>query len=200
MSRILALICLCAVSVFLAQAGPISLTTLPSSGTVAGSPGTAAGLGFSVTNTTSEWLVLNDSFFTGGTVNGTYVDYLTLPGAPVYVIGPAPESTVVSQAWNPSSTPKLGLGEFDINPTASGPITGQIGVDYSLFSQDPNAPNFDPGSFVSSGVLSATVQVDVVPEPASIVMLSGGLAPIALLVWRRRKARRARLVADAFGK
>jgi len=177
-----------------ARAAVLSLTLLPNSGTVSGGPGTVVGWGFTVTYSGSpDWLVLTGSDFTGSTVYGSYVDYLSLGNAPLYVAGPSPESSTISQSWNASSSPPLGLGEFDINATAlpGAFIAGSLEVSYDLFSQDPNDPNFDPGTFVTSGKVSAPAEVDVTPEPAPLLTL--GTAMLLLLAFERsrRKARRS---------
>lgn len=141
-----------------------TITAIPSNGTVGGPPGTVVGWGVNVTfNDPSNWVVLNDSNFTGAPTYGTYHDYLPTE---FIVAGPTPESSSVTVPFVPGST---GLGEFDINPTAppGAPIGGNINVDYTIFSQDPNDPSFDPGSFVSSGTVPVSVTVLVTPEPAS---------------------------------
>ncbi len=79
------------------------------------------------------------------------------------------------------------MGEFDINSTAQlKPIPGDIAVDYTIFSQDPNDLNFDPGSFVTAGTLDAPVQITVAPEPGSMLLLGLALLPFGLEIRRRR--------------
>ena len=198
MKRMVSTICLAAAFTALTYAGPLvpAIQTLPSNGDVAGPPGSVVGWGFTLSfSDPSDWVVLNDSNFTGSTVYGNYVDYLALLTAPLYVAGPAPESSTVTQPW--TSTPALGLGEFDINSTAppGTPIKGNIAVDYSIFSQDPNDPNFDPGSFVTAGTLDASVEIDVAPEPGSLLLIGAGILPfgLALRLRRRNQALRNRL-------
>jgi hypothetical protein len=172
-----------------AQADTFTLTLAPTGGVVAGLPGTAVGWGFTLTDTsTSNWVVLNDSYFVGSPVYGSYADYVS---AAFYVAGPAPESSTVQQAWD--QTLQLGLGTFTIYGTDPvGIVTsGTINVDYSVFSQDPNSPSFDPSSFLSSGTFSDPVQIQVAPEPASWILLIGaGLAAFMLPGLRRKLARR----------
>ena len=178
-----------------ANPAPIpSVTLLPSNGSVAGNPGSVVGWGFTLTyNAPSDWVVLTGSEFTGSPVYGTYVDYLSLSNAPLYLAGPAPESSVITQPWISSSNPPLGLGEFDINSTAPGGthISGDILIHYSVFSQDPNDPNFDPdtSTVVADATLSNPVGVNVSPEPASVVTVSAALSLCALA--RLRSAARA---------
>jgi len=167
----------------LCSAATLTIDTIPSSGDVSGYPGTVVGWGITLTDTGSDWVVLNDSYFTGSQVNGTYVDYVA---SNFYVAGPSPESPTLMESWN--SGTMSGLGEFDLNATAPPGllISGDINVDYSLFSQDPNNPDFDPDSFVSSGTLSAAVQIQSLPEPASIGLV--GLAlPLLFAVGMRKR-------------
>lgn len=98
-----------------ALADPITITLLPSSGNLVTQPGQPIGWGFTLTNTSPDWVVLTGSEFTASPVYGTYVDYLSLATAPLYVAGPAPEASTVQQAWNLGSL--LGVGEFDVNAT-----------------------------------------------------------------------------------
>jgi hypothetical protein len=160
-----------------------SLSLNPSNGTVSGLPGTAVGWGFTLTDTDpSNWVLLTDSSFTGSTVNGTYVDYLATQ---FFVAGPAPEQGTLTVPWNRGAL--AGTGEFDINSTASpGPIPGNIVVHYSVFSQDPNDPAFNPdGSFVASGTFTLAAQATVTPEPATFLLL---LVPLAFVLARRPRA------------
>ena len=170
----------------------ISIEAIPANGIVSGLPGAVVGWGFTLTDTDpSNWVVLAASSFTGSQVFGTYVDYLGLPTAPLYVAGPAPESATVTQSWDP--TMQLGLGEFDIHSTAipNLAISGNLVVEYDVFSQDPNDPNFDPNSFVTGGKIAVPVSVQVAPEPESQwLLLAGGLP---LLVAAARAAHTARL-------
>lgn len=174
-----------------AQATPIPTITLtPATGDVIGAPGAVVGWGFTLTYTaTSDWVVLTGSEFTGSTVYGNYVDYLSLS---FYVAGPAPESSTINQPWVSSS--QLGTGEFDINRTAlpGADIMGDIVVHYSVFSEDPNSPSFDPGSVVvPDATVTDAVQIDITPEPASLLMMSGAMLPLAFAGWRRKNRRRS---------
>lgn len=178
-----------------AQAAPLpTITLLPSDGDVGGAPGSVVGWGFTLVETApSDWVVLTGSEFTGSQVFGTYVDYLSLPNAPLYVAGPAPESLTVMAPWDGSSNPPLGVGEFDINPTAAPGtgISGNLVVHYSLFSQDPNDPNFDPdtSTVVADATLSNAVDITVAPEPSSLLLVATALVTLPLLGSRRRLAR-----------
>ena len=166
-----------------AQATPApDFSLIPSSGTVSGSPGATAGWGFTITNNdSSDWLVLNDSFFTPSNLlgsDGTYTDFIA---SQFVVIDPGSTSSESFDALLQS-----GVGSFQIPWSApeGGTATGTVNVDYSLFSQDPNSPTFDPGSFVTAGTASAGGSV-FVPEPSSALMLLGA-APLLIGTVRRK--------------
>jgi len=185
MKRIILTIVIAMVFSAFAAADSITFTLDPASGNVQGNPGAVVGWGFSLTNPTSNWAVLDGSSFTGSTVYGTYVDYLSQA---FYVAGPSPESSTVSETWNPSAL--LGVGEFDINSTAppGTEISGNIMVDYSVYSVDPYDLNFDPSvdTVVADATLSDPVQIAVVPEPSSLMLLMTVLLlPLTYPTWRR---------------
>jgi len=163
-----------------------TLNLLPS--IAGGKAGTVTGWGYDITNTDPiDFLVLNDSTVSGGLSTGTFGTYIDYIASNFIVIGPGLDTGPVN-----FSQGVAGIGEFDI--VAFVPpnlrIPGAINLDYSLFSQDPNNPNFDPGSLVASGTVSASTAVQVVPEPGTGLLMAG--ASLALgLVWRgRRGARR----------
>jgi hypothetical protein len=172
---------------FAALAYSATIQTIPSSGLVGGLPGTAVGWGFLLTNNAaSDWVLLTDSYFTGDPAYGTYQDYVVVQ---FYVAGPG---SSLQQAWDPSLG--LGLGEFDISKTdrVRTSIPGAIGVDYSVFSQNPNDPDFNPDtSFVTSGTFFATADVLVTPEPVSLLLLGGGMLTLGFALLRRRRTRRS---------
>jgi len=169
-----------------AQAAIIDITLLPSGGNVAGRPGNATGWGFVLTDTFSnEWVVLTGSSFTGSPAYGTYVDYLSQPTAPLYIAGPSPDSSTLQQAWNPALT--LGLGEFDIfSTTPKISIPGNLIVHYSVFSQDPNSPTFDPGisTLIADATISDAATVTAIPEPSMFALAISALGVLGLRVRR----------------
>ena len=151
-----------------------------------GTQGGVTGWGFSVVNTDPDnWLVLNDSFVTGSLSTGTFGTYKDYVGNQFVVVDP--NGGTFSQAFDPAT--QSGAGEFDLAafvPPIS--IPGAINLDYTLFSQNPNDPNFDPGSFVASGTVQSAASVDVTPEPSSILMLITGAVPLVFAGRRKRAA------------
>ena len=164
----------------LANAGAL-LTLDPGSGMISGLPGETIGWGFTVTNDSqTDWLILTSANFTPTTSIGTFTDYT---GANFVVVGPAPESSSVTQPFLPAI--QSGAGSFAINSNAPfGIVAGQIVMTYDLYSQDPNSPSFDPiASLISTdNSLSAPASVQVVPEPATWL---GMISALVLLRLRR---------------
>jgi hypothetical protein len=166
----------------IAYAAPV-LNLIP---TVAGgSAGGVTGWGFDITNPDPvNFVVLNDSFVTGGLSTGVFGNYVDYIASNFIAIGPNGDTGPV--AFNRATL--SGVGEFDFNPVVppATRVSGTINIDYSLFSQDPNDPNFDPGSFVGSGTVSAVGEADIVPEPGSGVLVGLTLLLVAFPLWRRR--------------
>ncbi len=167
-----------------AYAVPV-LTLIPT--TASAQPGGVTGWGYDITNPDpTNYVVLNDSFVTGGLstgIFGNYVDYIV---SNFIVIGPNGDTGPV--AFDRASL--SGVGEFDFNAVVP-PFTrvsGTINIDYSLFSQNPNDPNFDPGSFVGSGTFSADAAAQIVPEPGSGALTGLAVLAVAFLAWRRSDA------------
>ena len=169
----------------------------PASGAINGTPGSTVGFGFTITNNTNYLVVTGSDFCEGAIVSpcphtlGSYTDFI---GAFNFiVVGPAPESPVVSQAFNLAAM--TGVGSFQINSTAhvSDFAAGQILITYDLFSRSPNDPNFNPLSdTISNGnLLSAPARVTTTPEPASFGM--AGIALVGIAVLKRRKVGPAKL-------
>lgn len=179
-----------------ASAAP-SFSLLPADGTVHGTSGSFVGWGYDITNNNpSDWLVLNDSYVSGSLSTGTYGTYMDYLSSNFIVIDPSSSTGLV-----PFIAAASGTGEFDI--AASVPpntlVAGDVNIDYSFFSQNPNSPTFNPVSFVSAGTVSTIAQVDInpVPEPTTILMMAVGLGSLALT--RRRHRRMTHRLPDCSG-
>src|SRR5262245_2009420 len=94
-----------------AAAAPI-LQLIPASGDIGGAAGAVVGWGFTLTNTT-DFVVVTSSDFVPSSTLGTYTDFI---GPNFIIVGPAPESPVVSQAFNPVAL--TGIGSFAISAAA----------------------------------------------------------------------------------
>lgn len=167
----------------------------PVGGALTGVPNATVGWGFTITNTTNYMEVTGSDFCEGAIVSpcphtiGNYTDFI---GAFNFiVVGPAPESPSVTQAFNlPALT---GVGSFHINSTsnAGDVAAGQIVITYDLFSRSPDAVNFNPltDTLSTGNSLTAAARVTVtgpttVPELASLGM--AGLALIGMAVLKHR--------------
>jgi len=183
----------------LGQAAAV-LTLSPATGSIQAMRGNVVGWGFTISNPDPNFLVVTSAAFcktvvvAGFTVCdqfpdpalGTFTDYIAQFN--FIVAGPAPESPVVSQAFNQAL--QTGVGSFAIAPAAPfGTFSGQILLTYDLYSRSPNDPLFDPGSdFIAPGpngnTLTANAAVSAIPEPATILLVACGAA---MLVLRRRR-------------
>uniref|UniRef100_Q01YA9 PEP-CTERM protein-sorting domain-containing protein n=1 Tax=Solibacter usitatus (strain Ellin6076) TaxID=234267 RepID=Q01YA9_SOLUE len=169
-----------------AHAAPL-LNLDPISGNLSGLPGSTVGWGFTITNT-MDFLVVTGASFVPVPLSsfGTFTDFIST--GPLIVVGPAPESATITQAFNAITL--TGIGAFHIVPTAAGSVSGTIVINYALFSVSPNDPSFNPDIdlLVPDGALRATASVTAAtaaPEPATL-----GLVAFALLLIRFTPARR----------
>ena len=165
------------------HAAPIFQLT-PSSGIVSGVPGSTVGWGFTLTNT-SNFLVVTGASFTPASLYGTFQDYISAFN--FVVVGPAPESSTVTQSF--SSVNHSGVGSFIINSTAPTGISiaGSLVLEYSVFSVDPNDPNFNPDidTVIADATASAPADVNIAPEPASLFLT---IAAALFLIGMSRRA------------
>lgn len=168
-------------------------------GEISAQPGQTVGWGFTLSSDTNYFVETLDTItITSGGAPGVFTDYLThylnslLPVGGL-VLGPnsAFEPQSVQQPF--SGAAQSGIGGLAIDPAAPIPsqFTALLSIHYALFSTDPNDPvNFDPNSIVTyngvelwDAVLEAPLTVNVVPEPASLLLL----APVAIWAVRRKK-------------
>jgi hypothetical protein len=180
-----------------------TLTLDPLNGALSGAAGSTVGWGFTISNSTN-FLVITSSDFCVGPISspcsnslGTYTDFIA--SNQFVVVGPAPESSSVTQAFDNSLL--TGIGSFLINSTANpgDSVIGQIVLTYDLFSVSPNSPNFDPAADTISlgNILTASASVSVtgtsVPEPGTGSLFGYGLIVLLGLAVKGKKA--AELIA-----
>jgi hypothetical protein len=166
------------------MADPI-FTLSPVGGIVVGGAGDTVGWGFTIQNGT-DYLVVDEFDFDAITSLGTFTDF---SGYNFIVVGPTPESTSVSQAFN--STLFSGVGSFVVNgaATVGQSAAGYINLHYDLFSVDPNDPSFDPDTdtLATDQIISAFAEVEV-PETPSLLSLPLGVGLVLLGdYWLRRR-------------
>ena len=186
------LLCILALGT-VAQADTMPALSLnPTNGAIVGPAGSTVGWGFTLTNLSTNFAVVTSSDFCVGVVTspcgnslGTYTDFIA---AQFFVVGPSPESSSFTQAFNNNS--QTGVGSFLINLNATGSAIGQLVLTYDLFSVSPNSASFDPGlDTLSVGnylTTPASVTVAPVPEPGSLFLLLSGLAISFLVIKIRR--------------
>jgi PEP-CTERM motif len=181
---VFAILCIFGLS-SMARADQVPTLTLdPLGGAISGAAGTTVGWGFTLTNLGTGFAVVTSSDFCVGVITspcsnslGTYTDFA---GPQFILIGPSPESSSVTQAFDNNLL--AGMGSFLINPGATGSVIGEIVLFYDLYSVDPNSPSFNPTlDTVSVGndltvPGSVTVATPTVPEPGSLLLLASGLA------------------------
>jgi len=184
-------------ALFLAIAGSafadnVSLDLQPATGSLTGTPASVVGWGFSLTNTTNDFLVVANSLFCESTQ--TPVSSTCSPRLGVYSDIIAGNATVVdpggrvTQAFSPDGS--SGLGSFSIwsSATTGQTDTGSIFIIYDLFDADPfsqPAKQIGGDQTVSSAVaVNVGVPAATAPEPA--LPLIGGLAALSILTLGRR--------------
>ncbi len=174
---------LLAAAAILAVSLPAATLTLTPD-TISGAPGTTVGWGFSLDNTTADWIVINSVTATGfNPAFGTFTEF-----AATNFIVVAPNS-LFSEAFN---LPLLqGFGQFDIAPgvTPGDSTTGSFLVGFDRYSSDPL---LDGGIGFIDGLGTFEVPfarvnaaaADPIPEPATVALTGATL--VALLAFRRR--------------
>lgn len=145
----------------------------PPDGAIFGTPGATVGWGFTLTNT-ADYLVISSASFTPTTPLGTFADFSAFN---FFVVGPAPDSTSISQAFDVPSQTGIGSFAIDAGALVGAVASGQIVLSYDLYSVSPNNPLFNPDTdTLSNGnTLAVNASVTVVPEPASLLLLTAGL-------------------------
>jgi len=165
--------------------GAPTLTLSPPN--ITGAAGATVGWGFTLNNDTSDYLLVDASYFcqpaqdpqftTCTQAQGTYSDLIA---ADLTIVGP---NGSLSEAYGLAS----GVGSYTILPTAlPGAVdSGTLFLTYMEFNGDP----LTGGTQVTGDIeASATASVDVaavVPEPAGLGLAAIGV--LALIVRRRRQ-------------
>jgi hypothetical protein len=174
------------------QAAAITLQLNPVNGQVSGAAAQTVGWGFTLSNSGPDFLLVTGTSFAATPLSsfGTYTDLLSpqiTAGPSFLVIGPAPEAPSLTEAFNAAG--QTGIGEFTFANTAAGSVSGNIVVDYSLFSVSPNDPTFNPDldTVTPDATVSAPASLSVTastPEPGTLAMV--GIAGLICLLGRRR--------------
>ncbi len=164
-----------------ASAAP-KLTLDPANGALAGEPGQTVGWGFTLVNSTSDYLSVTGTSLLNETNPslGTYEDFIGTEG------GIFAGSTFPGLSWKQAFDPvnARGLGEY-ILPSSAIPGQSDSGiflVQYDLFSGDPSLCG---SCYVASSTLEAPFRVAVpAPEPGSFGLL---LIAVAMGLARLRR-------------
>lgn len=152
-----------------AKAAPFVFGLLPTSGTIEAAPGDTVGWGYTISNPSSNWLVLTDlsaGSFNFGTPDSSFFDFPILePG----------QSNTVSFDLDAFT----GLFAFTWDPSApAGSINaGGFRLDGEFWSGDPFAggvklANADPAT---ASYLTEIQPSSVVPEPSTVLLLGFGI-------------------------
>jgi hypothetical protein len=175
------------------QAAVITFQLDPANGQVSGTAGQTVGWGFTLSNSGPDFLVVTGTSFVNTPLSsfGTYTDLLSpqiTAGSSFLVIGPTPETPSLTEVFNAGL--QTGVGQFTFAKTAAGTVSGNIVVDYALFSVSPNDPSFDPSvdTVTADATISAPATLVVTPEPGTITLtLFAGASLILYRSGRRAK-------------
>ena len=92
----------------------INLTLDPVGGALTGSPGQTVGWGFILENTTTNYLLVTSADYVTVTPLGTFTDYISAFN--FIVVGPSPESSSVTQAFDSGALAGVGAYQIDWGP------------------------------------------------------------------------------------
>ena len=165
---------------------------------IAGAPGETIGWGYSITNDTTFYLLVDSSNFCGVGGDPAFTD-CTTPYDPPFEFGPsygtyqdyiASNLTIIAPLSTASesfdSTLMTGVGAYMIDPAAPmGAIDiGNVFVSYQEFNGDP----LSGGTQASGDIeMSSPASVMVVPEPVTLALTGWGLLALG---WARRRSRK----------
>jgi hypothetical protein len=168
-------------------AGPYTLALTPGS-SIQGNPGDTIGWGYSITNTSSDFL-LAETLDAGSFPSGfTPLNIFDFPEI-------APNSTVTldysAVVTGTCSSPPCGIYQVTLGPSVppGTVVNGFFDVFVELFDGDPFAGGTDLGNgadLMASYSASSAPLASGTPEPATLGELGLG---IALILWRNRMLR-----------
>ena len=183
--------CLCLVGMA-AMAWPASafvFTLTPSSGSVSGAPGSTAGWGYSITNNSSQYMVIVNSYFCESGQDplfttctqslGAYSDFIANKAT---VIAPMSTATL---SFNAQTSQGVGAYAIRSGATAGQSDSGAIVLAYDLYTANPfTGPSAQLVGGDAELTASAAVQVTSQTTPsAPVPVLSDlGLLALALLL------------------
>ena len=188
--RILSLAAVLVLSTSLAaQALPIDLTLTPNSD-LTGTKGATVGWGFTITNNSTDWIVLTGSTFTSPSTWGKYYDFVAyLANSTI-----APNGTVNSSFFaDPSDTVQTGFyhstgtGKFVIDtqpPLYEQTAPGTITISFDQYADEALFEQLLPSSSVSALASVTATDTTAVPEPSTCLLVGMGLG--ALLYARKK--------------
>ena len=168
--------------------GAGTMTLIPASGDLSGTPGTTVGWGFSLTGDADYYLMFSDITYSSLAGWGDFAGYLTDLGS--FIVAPGATVTHPFDAGL-----ETGVGSFSIHTDANPYFmtTGIIDATYGLFRVSPDDQSFNRRTDIISRdnrfSNPASVTVDQVPEPTTFLLLGIGLGGLAF--WRRREGRTA---------
>ena len=168
--------------------GAGTMTLIPASGDLSGTPGTTVGWGFSLTGDADYYLMFSDITYSSLAGWGDFAGYLTDLGS--FIVAPGATVTHPFDAGL-----ETGVGSFSIHTDAMPGFvtTGIIDATYGIFRISPDNPDFNPDSDIISldkrFSNPASVTVNPVPEPSTFLLLGAGVGGLA--IWRRREGRTA---------
>jgi hypothetical protein len=203
----LAILVLAASSTF-ASADSFSLLGTDNRGNITGSAGQLVGYGFTFTNATDQFALLDSSQLDIDPSFAAYTDFIGINSIEVAPYQTFSEDFSVVLSPNPGDTVQNGLAQFliDSNAQIGQMYHGEVTLTYDLFTTDPNVDPNAVGTFGNTLTTSIGLEVvqqqgtppppvSAVPEPSSLVLIgTAALAGAALLMHRQKQSRCRRSV------